>query len=176
MRPSILAAMLIALGGLSATPPGAAMSSQELCEKVYEQYGIRGADCEGAEAAAPAAAAPEISAEMRESHVFFSAGGAGLDPRAEAQLAVLVAVLETAPMRNACLKLVGHSDSSGSAGRNHEIALARAGAVAERLRRGLEDGSRVRAVASEGEARPLPGFDGADPANRRVEILARPCD
>lgn len=155
---------------------GFAMSPQELCTRVFEQYGIRSEDC-GAEAAPdPAPPRQEPSAEMRENHVFFAQGGVGLDAQAQAQLAMLIEVLETPLMGNACLRLVGHSDSSGAEDRNHHLALQRASVVAERLRDGLTDGSRVREVDAEGEARPLPGFDGRAAANRRVEILARSCD
>jgi outer membrane protein OmpA-like peptidoglycan-associated protein len=156
--------------------PASAITAQELCDRVFEQYGLRSDECilEDEKPASAGPAAP--SQEMLQNHVFFEAGGSALDARAITQLSVLANVLNTSMMQNACLRLVGHSDSSGSAERNQQIALERANAVAAQLRKGLDDANRVREVDSEGESRALEGFDPTSRYNRRVEIFAKTCN
>jgi outer membrane protein OmpA-like peptidoglycan-associated protein len=93
-----------------------------------------------------------------------------------AQISVLADVLQSPLMQGACLRLVGHSDSSGPAAQNREIALERAQAVATELRRRLEAPERVREVATEGEDQPMPGFQPTSRYNRRVALFAKSCD
>lgn len=66
----------------------------------------------------------------------------------------------------------GHTDSSGGAAINRGLSRARAAAVVEYLAgKGVDRGRlTARGLASD---RPLPGRSAADPANRRVEIVAR---
>lgn len=157
--------------------PATAITSQELCDRVFEQYGLRSDECILDDEEKPASTAQAVpDPEMRQNHVFFEAGGSKLDARAMAQLSVLAKVLNTSVMQNACIRLVGHSDSSGSAERNHQIAMERANAVATQLRNGLDDAARVREVRSEGEDRALEGFETTSRYNRRVEIFARTCN
>ena len=84
-------------------------------------------------------------------------------------------MLNTQIMGQACIKLVGHSDTSGSAARNFTLAQQRAEIVAQLLREGIERPERIQDVTSAGETRPLPAYHGANPLNRRVEILAKTC-
>ncbi|WP_270725974.1 OmpA family protein [Shimia sp. Alg240-R146] len=152
-----------------------AMTPQELCARVYEQYGVRSEECALTDEPPTALQATAISDETRESHVFFTRGGAVLDDDARLQLAALVQVLETSVMSRACLHLIGHSDTTGSSDRNEDLSKKRAEAVASALRAGLSDATRVREVSAHGEGTPLPGMSGRSPFNRRVEILARDC-
>jgi outer membrane protein OmpA-like peptidoglycan-associated protein len=156
--------------------PAWAITSEELCQRVYEQYGLR---TEGCEADTPPALVQKLekpTQEMLENHVFFEAGGAVLDASAMAQITVLTRVLNTPLMQGACLRLVGHSDSSGSAQLNQKIGLERAEAVAAALQKGLDKPARILEVLSEGEERALKGFEPTSPFNRRVEIFAKSCD
>lgn len=116
-----------------------------------------------------------IDQGTRESHIFFSKGGANLDGFALAQLQMLVPVLETSVMLQSCLHLVGHSDTSGGVSVNQDISLKRAQAVAQYLRRSLKNPSRIEAVSAVGETQPLAGLETTSPANRRVAILAHRC-
>lgn len=152
-----------------------ALTAQELCERVYQQYGVRAEECDAAEDRSQQLTEGLLDDEIRESAVFFPKGGSQLDDDARLQISVLIQVLETPLMTGACLRLVGHSDTSGSATRNLQISQERAAVVAKALRSGLRDRSRIKEVLAEGETRPLSGFSGASSQNRRVEILARDC-
>lgn len=174
MKTCFLAGLPLFLGSFTGFA-SQAMTSQELCARVYEQYGVRTEECDLGPAHSPASAKTDITAEQRESHVFFERGGTTLDDEAKLQLAILVQVLEAPLMQRACLRLIGHSDTSGSAVRNQEIALQRAQVVAEVLRAGLQDDNRIRDISSEGETRPIPGVPGNSGLNRRVEIQAKDC-
>lgn len=157
-----------------------AMDEAALCARALEQYGVTPARCRvpapALSSTTPSGKAPNaLPAEIRESHIFFPQGGAALNEDAQVQLAVLVSVLDTSVMQPACLRLIGHSDSSGGDAANMALALKRAEAVATALRDGLKDPSRIRVVMSEGEARPLAGLESNSIHNRRVEIQAKTC-
>lgn len=66
----------------------------------------------------------------------------------------------------------GHTDSSGSAATNQRLSRARAQAVVDHLAARGVDRSRMTARGY-GFSRPLPGRPASDPANRRVEVVAR---
>lgn len=66
----------------------------------------------------------------------------------------------------------GHTDSSGSAATNRALSQARAQSVVDYLASRGIDRSRLNARGL-GPDRPLPGRAGTDPANRRVEVVAR---
>ena len=119
--------------------------------------------------------AQDLPADLVESHVFFPAGGTELDATAAEQVARLARVLETSLMADACLKLVGHADTSGPADVNEAVAFDRAAAVAEALGAALAMPERIEVVASAGETEPLPQIPATDPRQRRVAILARHC-
>ena len=180
MKP-LLAIPVILAGITLPVATSASMTAQELCQKVYEQYGLRSDGCDDDDAAPASAPAPttgsaaSLTDEMQQDHVFFAGGGTRLDDRALARLSALVKVLEMPLMQGACLRLVGHSDSSGPAERNLEISRQRAEVVAGHLRARLADPTRIHEVLAEGERRGLPGFPPQAAENRRVEILARTC-
>ncbi len=159
-------------------PAVSARSADELCQIVLEKYGVVSAACSlTADVPRELAALP---VEQRESNVFFLSGGAALDPRSMAQLEVLAAVLQTSVMSGACLRLEGHSDTSGSAAGNLDISRQRAETVAAFLKARLgekatEPGSRIAQVDALGESLPLSNIPGEARANRRVTIYARAC-
>lgn len=183
------------VGSPAAASSGAALP-QALCLELMDRYGIVGDGCLVAQIQhtplQPAAQEPEASharsdvaaqaqtsmlseAELRESHVFFPAGGLKLDPVAQAQIALLGDILNIPVMAGACLHLIGHSDSSGSATQNLRLSKQRAEVVADQLRPLLDDGRRIRSLEGKGEEQPLAGVDSRDPSNRRVAIWARSC-
>lgn len=78
------------------------------------------------------------------------------------------------PLLNLCVKLVGHTDTTGSPEYNMELSERRADAVRLYLAGpGLIGSVRLQADGR-GESAPLPGLSGDDATNRRVEVLARP--
>ena len=66
----------------------------------------------------------------------------------------------------------GHTDRSGSRALNAGLSQARATSVGEYLASKGVDRSRL-AARGYGFDRPLPGRSATDPANRRVEVVAR---
>ncbi len=152
-----------------------ALDKAALCARAQETYGVTPERCLSTAPSSAQKAASGLSDEMSESHIFFPAGGARLHDDAQVQIAVLLEVLHTTVMKNACLRLVGHSDSSGGEAANKALARKRADVVALALRDGLENPSRLQDVISEGEAKPLVGVPSTSPHNRRVELQARTC-
>lgn len=175
-----------------------------VCQQVFEQYGVYVEGCSREDSAvqhrlqgsvsivgtnvtadantvvaSSALAAPLDEASkadrLAESLISFAAGGSVLSSQAMGRIDRMLKVLETRPMQNACVKLIGHSDSSGGAQANYQLALKRAQAVADRMRAGLSDQGRVLAVISLGEESPMEGVPPTDPKNRRVEVWARSC-
>lgn len=116
-----------------------------------------------------------LTARDRESHVFFLSGGAELDAEAIGQIDRLARVLDTAPLRTACIQLVGHADTPAEPEVNVPLSQQRAEAVARRLRPLIGDPSRLRPAIGAGATRGLPGFPTDADQNRRVEILLGPC-
>lgn len=160
------------------------LTNWELCEAIYREYGMRTEACDqdrdskakDVEEVEKTTSAPaELSKELKESHIFFTQGGTTLSKDAKDQVNQLASVLDTRPMRRACVKLVGHSDSSGAAELNKKISKLRAEAVAAILKEKMNDGSRIKFVDGVGEAQLLEGFPESSPYHRRVAILARDC-
>lgn len=165
--------LILALLGPATT--SLALDDAALCAQAMQQYGVTPARCKASQTPASDSAPNALSGEIQESHIFFTQGGARLSADAQVQLAVLVSVLDTSVLQPACLRLIGHSDSSGGDAANKALALKRAQAVAAALREGLKDPSRIREVDSKGEARPLAGLESTSVHNRRVEIQAKTC-
>ena len=164
----------LCLAVLVACPAGAQGLTAGDCAEIRAAYGIVPEACrEGAVAAAPERTMP--TEDMRRDNVFFTQGGTELDEAALLQVVRLAEVLNTRPMRGTCLRLVGHSDSSGEALLNLEIGAKRAVAVQNRLALLLDRPGRIEATQSRGEEAPLPGLPAASPWQRRVEIWVREC-
>lgn len=158
----------------------AAATPTHLCASLLADYGIVGEGCpdpgDGQTVQQRELPSARLTAEiLRESHIFFTEGGTALTPDMQAQIVMLGDILNMPILQPACLKLVGHSDVSGSDQQNMRIALARAQKVADLLRPLLTDPGRLRAVEAKGETQTLEGHVPTDPMNRRVEIWARSC-
>lgn len=152
--------------------PALALTAAE-CREVTEKYGIQAIGCE---AAATPIAQPEPTMDwqaMRESHVFF-ARGTELAAGEAQRLALLARVLRTAPLESACLRLVGHSDSSGPADANLQVSRDRVERIASYLSEQIAQ-SRIVEVVAAGEDGLLPGFAPDAAENRRVAIYAKTC-
>ena len=113
--------------------------------------------------------------EMRQNNIFFSGGGDQLTPEALLQIQQLAELLNGTTLSRACLKLVGHSDSTGSNLVNLEMGTKRATAVRNRLALLLRNPARIEVVHSMGEVSPMTVFPSDSPWQRRVEIWARHC-
>lgn len=103
--------------------------------------------------------------------LYFETGGTELTAQSRALVA---RILERAKARTAVdLSVVGHTDTQGRAEANEALALKRAGAIAELLRRqGLD---AIISIESHGERNlliPTPD-ETPEPRNRRVEITLR---
>ncbi|MEM1236786.1 MAG: OmpA family protein [Pseudomonadota bacterium] len=113
---------------------------------------------------------------MLENHVFFPRGGAGLDDDATAQIALLARLLDTQAMAGVCLKLVGHSDSSGGTAANAALSERRAEAVRAALESELGTNAPPIVVEAMGEDDLLPDLPTTHVAQRRVTLWAKACD
>ncbi|MBO9475422.1 OmpA family protein [Shimia sp. R10_1] len=155
---------------------GSALTEAEICQRMMQEFGFDVRDCveRRAPPTQPQTASP-LDPEIRESHIFFKAGGTRLDDAAQLKIAKLIAVLDTSVLKSACIQLIGHSDTSGDRSANRALALSRAETIAAVLRDGLQDAERIESVVSSGETQPLPQINGSNPLNRRVEIRARSC-
>ncbi|MBT0957983.1 OmpA family protein [Alphaproteobacteria bacterium KMM 3653] len=144
-------------------------------------------DCARPAAAAPVAQArgivdrrANIDAEgfpfaIREDHIFFLSGGARVSEAEQQRITQLANVLKTSVLRNACLRLVGHGDTSGPAEANQTVSLSRARAVETLLGEALGAPERIVEVVGAGETAPLAEFEPTAPEQRRVAIYARSC-
>ena len=173
------ALILFACAALTSTDVTAQQPSEaEICESIFKEYGIQGEGCPARiedTPRRPAASADGGKLPNPESHISFQAGGTSLSSKAKVQIEQLGKVLVTSVMRDTCVQLVGHSDSSGSAEANDELAFKRAQTVASILGQQLDDFSRIARVYSEGENKPLDDLPSTSPLNRRVEIWVRKC-
>ncbi|MEM6276540.1 MAG: OmpA family protein [Pseudomonadota bacterium] len=116
-----------------------------------------------------------LAPDLRENHVFFPRGGANLDADARKQVALLARVLNTQVMAGTCLKLVGHSDSSGGAAANAALSTRRANAVRDALLDAIGADAPAMIVAGMGEDDLLPDLPSTHVAQRRVALWAREC-
>ncbi len=165
-----LSATLLFLCTFAATA-ASAQTDAELCEKIFKKYRVRSELCEVEE---KKPAEQPIPDNVKESSIFFESG-TRMTPQSKERMELLSAVLETSIFNNACLSLVGHSDTSGSAESNDRIAMKRAEVVAETLKSRLSSPGRIIEIKSEGESNPIKGISGTSKENRRVEIYAKSC-
>ena len=145
------------------------------CEEIRRSYGIVLPQCAGAEAPVGIDSLSRPTQKEREDNVFFPEGGAALDSVALAQIGRLARVLNTTAMGGSCLKLVGHSDSTGDAELNRQMGVRRAVAVREVLAAQIDTPARIATIESRGEDRPIARLPSNSPWQRRVEIWAQPC-
>jgi len=105
--------------------------------------------------------------------ILFDTGSAKLRPRLRQSLRKLAANLKRHP--NTTIRVLGHTDNTGSAGFNQNLSAKRARAVAGVLIRSGVQSSRIRAIGR-GEDQPIATNQTAAGRhqNRRVEIVIRP--
>ncbi|MEQ8964202.1 MAG: OmpA family protein [Azospirillaceae bacterium] len=101
----------------------------------------------------------------------FAHDSAELTPRARGFLDDVAEALADPALRGGTYIIEGHTDAYGSAAYNRDLSLRRAGAAHGYLQARAGTRGVTLEVAGYGEARPLPGSDPYDPANRRVEIV-----
>ena len=176
----VLLALIMNVAGLLAAQAAFGLTSDE-CQEMRSVYGVAPAGCEVASAqVTPVAFSPERASsptpQQLEDHVFFTQGGAALDSKALAQIALLSQLLNGELLGNACLALVGHSDTSGGEAANMKVAKARAETVGAALQARLDRPARVEKILSAGEVMPLKNLAPQSRWQRRVEIRARRCD
>jgi OOP family OmpA-OmpF porin len=116
----------------------------------------------------------EVRALLRARTIRFEESSSRIDAASADLLDEVAAALR--PCLGAIIAITGHTDSSGPELGNLELSQQRADAVELALiARGIPaDGLRARGF---GSARPVPGLDPGDPANRRIEfavIATRP--
>ncbi len=121
-----------------------------------------------AAAAAPALQCQRsIEAILRARSIRFAEGSAAIDPGSRELLDEVAAALR--PCTGSVIAITGHTDTGGDEAANLALSQARADAVRQALgERGIPlSGLHARGM---GDARPLPGLDPSDPANRRIEF------
>lgn len=165
---------LAALFLCAAPAAQAAPLSQADCDAIFATYGIVPNECPAAPGIA-VAGIPALTDRQIESNIFFVAGGTTLDAAANARLERLALVLETAPLKSACLRFVGYADAPDQNGKNLALSARRAEVVADYLRKRLAQPARILAASGAGDSDPLPGFPATADENRRVAIFAGAC-
>jgi len=154
--------------------------SQRECSEIQAIYQITPPQCGVGVNSVSRVSLPQIGTQPTrqnmQNNIFFNGGGTQLDPTAIAQMQRLATVLNTPEMTNACIRLVGHSDASGSAVVNLEISLNRAIAVRNMLAPLLSNPTRIQDVRSDGETRPLLNLPAESAWQRRVSVWARDCN
>lgn len=123
----------------------------------------------------PTAAKGHPSGAIGESHVFFPRGGTEIDELGELQILLLGELLNGSVLMEACVHLIGHSDSGGEKQVNLNIAQKRAQAVADALSAVVDIQERIQLVTANGENAPLSTLPDRSRWQRRVEIRAARC-
>lgn len=124
-------------------------------------------------ATAPAAAEDEPPAgTVLGLNILFAYDSTEILPESRPYLERLGGVLSEPGNAGARLAVVGHTDAAGPDGYNQGLSLRRARAVEAYLAGAHGVGPGRLGVRGMGEGRPLPGLDGLDPRNRRVEFYA----
>lgn len=142
------------------------------CDEILSAYNIVPDGCAGSGAVR---ASDGPTQRQKENNVFFAQGGSRLDPKAREQIVLLGKLLESPAMARSCLRLEGHSDTSGSSQVNRDIARKRAETVNAALARQLANPGRILEVTSRGEETPLANLSNESPWQRRVTLWARNC-
>jgi len=103
---------------------------------------------------------------------YFEPGTAEITLTSKAQIDSLLQLIVS--KEPAAIDIIGHSDRSGDADKNYELALQRAYTVEKFIREHNVPTERI-SIASYGENDPLiPTEDGiSEPRNRRVEVIVR---
>ena len=105
--------------------------------------------------------------------IHFALNSFDLEPQFKEHLERLSSVLMSDAMLKTCLRVTGHTDTSGDANYNMQLSQKRAIMVATYLAEaGKIDPTRVQ-IAALGETKPLPDIAGSDPHNRRVAFSTK---
>ena len=108
--------------------------------------------------------------------IHFALNSFDLEPEFKAHLERLSSVLTSDAMLKTCLRVTGHTDTSGGADYNMQLSQKRAIMVATYLAEtGKLDPTRIQ-IAALGETEPLPDIAGHDPHNRRVAFSTKESD
>jgi outer membrane protein OmpA-like peptidoglycan-associated protein len=126
--------------------------------------------------ATPAAAEPAVGEGSRGTvlglNIHFAYNSTEIMPDSQPYLARLGEVLSEPDNAAARLVIVGHTDDAGSDEYNLSLSRRRAEAVKIHLARDYGIEPDRLSVEGAGEHELLPGLDGIDPQNRRVEFYA----
>lgn len=161
---------------ISSGPAGAL--SQQDCKAIEAQYNFTPAEClrqQNNRVVYSGSQTEGLSQKQLENHIFFPSGGTKFTADATAQIDLISAFVARGLLGDICLKLIGHSDSSGSAAANERVALSRAIAVQTRLRDWLASERHRIEIESAGENDHLTNLSAASRWQRRVEIRAKTC-
>lgn len=122
---------------------------------------------EGQNALPAAHCQDDVESILKTRTIRFSEASARIDPASVRLLDEVARALR--PCVGAIIAVTGHTDANGNENVNRALSLGRAEAVRGALvARGIPaDGLRAAGI---GSARPVPGLDPADPANRRIEF------
>lgn len=103
----------------------------------------------------------------------FSLNSFELEPQFKDHLTRLAKVLNAPALASTCIRVTGHTDTTGSTELNKELSSKRAIIVATNLSEiGQIDPNRIQ-IAALGESKPLPEIKGSDARNRRVEFSTK---
>lgn len=120
----------------------------------------------------PSAMAAELerSGEVNLKGVFFDTGRATLRPESSAELDTVASLMASQPQLT--MKIVGHTDSTGSMANNQALSLRRAAAVRDALIARGVDGQRLHAIGM-GSRDPIASnaTDEGRAQNRRVMLV-----
>lgn len=114
--------------------------------------------------------AQPVSPQAVSAPIQFDLDSAEIRPESRADLDKIGEMLNLDRLTGHGLRIEGHTDTTGPDDYNSSLSTRRALAVANYLvqEHGV-DPDRL-ALEGHGESRPLPGYSGRDPANRRVEF------
>jgi outer membrane protein OmpA-like peptidoglycan-associated protein len=105
--------------------------------------------------------------------IHFALNSFDLEPEFKEHLQRLSSVLTSEAMLKTCLRVTGHTDTSGDADYNMQLSQKRAIMVATYLAEvGNIDPTRVQ-ISAVGETEPLADISGRDPHNRRVAFSSK---
>lgn len=108
--------------------------------------------------------------------IHFENASSALTKQSQQNLALLINILQSTPMQNACLKLVGHSNAIGNPQNNMALSFERAVIVKRHIAHQYPQIINRIAIAAHGDKYPIRNISPKAPENRRVEIYARDCD
>lgn len=105
--------------------------------------------------------------------IHFALNSFDLEPDYKEHLKRLSTVLSSDAMQKTCLRVTGHTDTTGTTEYNQKLSQKRAVMVGTYLAEvGQIDTNRIQ-ISALGESQPLPNIAGSDPHNRRVAFSTK---